>query len=135
MMQAGSTSRAGYHSRAKTRRGGAALLVALFTMTIASALVVAIADSHSQRYAAFRNTRQWDQARYVAEAGLHDALARLEKDITWRAGLAAIEFPLGSGNRYQVSVQDGSDGKVIVQAVGMSGSFSRILSTIIKQGG
>jgi type II secretory pathway component PulK len=109
--------------------------MALFIMTIASALVVAIADSQSLRYAALRNTKQWDQSRYIAEAGLHEALSKLEVDFAWRAGIGATEFPAGSGNRYQVTVRDGTDGEVIVESKGFSGSFTRSLSTRLKQGG
>lgn len=122
-------------SLANFRRRGAALLMALFIMTIASALVVAIADSQSLRYSALRNTKQWDQARYLAEAGLHEALSKLELDFSWREGVMATEFPAGSGNRYQVTVRDGTDGEVIVNSIGFSGNFSRTLSARLKQGG
>jgi type II secretory pathway component PulK len=123
-----------YRPALKARRG-AALLMALFIMTAASALVVAIADSQSLRYSALRNTKQWDQSRYLAEAGLHEALATLETDFTWRTGVQATEFPIGSGNRYEVSVRDGTDGEVIVQSVGFAGTFTRSLSARLKQGG
>lgn len=121
--------------RAGRGRQGAALLMALFIMTIASALVVAIADSQSLRYSALRNTKQWDQSRYLAEAGLHEAMSQLEVDFTWRTGIVATEFPIGSGYRYEVSVRDGSDGEIIVESVGFAGGFTRSLSARIKQGG
>ena len=66
-------SRASHKHRA---RRGAALLAALFVMTLASTLVVATLDAQMLRYAALRNTLEWDEARYLAEAGLNEAFAR-----------------------------------------------------------
>lgn len=110
-------------------------MLALFVMTVCSVLVLAIVDSQSLRYSALRNTRQWDQARYLAESGLHAALAHLEIDFDWRKGIESTEFPVGSDNWYSANVQDGTDGHVIVQATGTSGNFTRTLSVTLKQGG
>lgn len=116
-------------------RHGAALLFALFVMTLASSLVVGTLDSQTLRYAALRNTIDWDGARYLAEAGLNHAFSELEKDITWRAGIPATEFPVGSGNSYTATVTDGPDGSVLVTATGTAGTFSRRLQASIKHGG
>lgn len=116
-------------------RRGAALLFALFVMTLSSTLVVATLDAQTMRYAALRNTRDWDEARYLAEAGLNHAFSELEQDITWRAGVLTTEFPAGSGLTYAVTVTDGTDGEVEINAVGTAGDFSRRLSVTIKQGG
>lgn len=110
-------------------------MLALFVMTVCSVLVLAIVDSQSLRYSALRNTREWDQARYLAESGLHAALANLEIDFQWRKGIDSTEFPSGSGNQYSATVQDGTDGHVIVHASGTSGNFTRTLSVTLKQGG
>ena len=118
-----------------TRRRGAALLLAIFVMTVASTLVIAVADTQTLRYAAQRNTRDWDQARYLAEAGLQHALSELETDINWRSGIPWTEFPVGSGNKYSATTSDGGNGAVIVESVGACGSFSRVLSVTLKHGG
>lgn len=116
-------------------RRGAALLLALFVMTLASTLVVAMLDSQTMRYSALRNTKDWDEARYLAEAGLNDAFARLEQNIDWRDGILATEFPLGSGSTYAVTASDGPDGTVEIIATGTAGSFTRRLQAKIKHGG
>ncbi len=116
-------------------RKGAALLFAIFVMMIASALVVSMAESQMTRYAALRNTRDWDDARYIAEAGLHHALSELENDITWRTGIPETEFPIGSGRYYTANVRDGLDGTVLIKVQGRSGGFSRTLTATVKQGG
>ena len=92
-------------------------------------------DPEMIRYMALRNTKDWDQARYLAEAGLHHAIAELEQDINWRTGIAATEFPVGSGRTYSVSVEDGADGTITIHAVGQAGDFTRHLLSSIKQGG
>lgn len=124
-----------FHRSLSRSRRGAALLIALFVMTLVSTLAVGMMDAEMTRYSALRNTRQWDEARYLAEAGLNDALAHLETDITWRDGFENVEFPIGSGSHYRVEVLDGLGGKVKVVAVGQSGDFSRRLEVTLKQGG
>ncbi len=123
------------HQRHYAPRRGAALMLAIFVMVLASTLVVAVLDTQTLRYAALRNTRDWDYARYLAEAGLHHALSRLEDDIDWRSDLTDIEFPAGSGHTYSASIRNGPDGTVIVHATGRAGSFSRVLTATIKHGG
>ncbi|GAB5405534.1 MAG: hypothetical protein Aurels2KO_37650 [Aureliella sp.] len=119
----------------KRSRRGAALMLALFVMTVVSTLVVSMCNTQMLRYAALRNTRDWDSSRYLAEAGLHHALSQLERDIDWRAGVPATEFPAGSGETYSASVVDGPDGTVVVTAKGSVGTFSRVLRASIKHGG
>ena len=117
------------------RRRGAALLFALFVMTVVSTLAVSMLDTQTLRYASLRNTREWHEARYLAEAGLHHAFSRLEQDIDWRDGIGTTEFPVGSGRTYQAVVSDGADASVIIDATGTSGNFSRKLVVTIKHGG
>lgn len=116
-------------------RTGAALLLAIFVLTVVTSLVVATVDSQTLRYAALRNTRDWDRARYLAESGLQHALSELEKDIDWRSGITTVEFPKDSGYTYEAQVANGADGTVIVTATGTAGSFSRVLTATVKQGG
>ena len=121
--------------RGPAKRRGAALLLALFVMALTSTLVVSMLDAEMFRYMALRNTYQWDEARYLAEAGLNEAFAHLENDIEWRSGITATEFPAGSGNTYRVNVVDGTEGTVRLTAIGMAGSFTRTLDVTVKQGG
>lgn len=119
----------------KARRSGTALMMAIFVMTVASTLVISMADTQMLRYAALRNTRDWEHARYLAEAGLHHALSLLENDIEWRNDVVTTEFPAGSGHTYSATIRDGAGATVIIDATGNAGSFSRVLSATIKHGG
>lgn len=116
-------------------RGGVALLLAIFVMLVSSTLVISMAETQMLRYAALRNTRDWDSARFLAEAGLHHALSSLEDDIEWRTGVARTEFPVGTGQSYTATVADGPSGTVRITAVGSAGTFSRVLTATIKHGG
>ena len=92
-------------------------------------------DTQTLGYSSLRNTRDWDKARYLAEAGLHDAFSHLESNIQWRDGIATTEFPAGSGHTYSAVVTNGPDASVIVSATGNAGTFSRKLVATIKHGG
>jgi hypothetical protein len=62
-------------------------------------------------------------------------MAFLEQDITWRDGLANVEYPSGSGMTYTVVVTDGAAGTVVVNSTGSAGTFSRNLQITLKMGG
>ncbi|RMF42690.1 MAG: hypothetical protein D6753_06930 [Planctomycetota bacterium] len=116
-------------------RRGAALLFAIFVMTVTSTLVIAIADSQTLRFSALRNTRDWDEARYLAEAGLHHALAQLEDNVDYRSKIGPVEFPAGSNHYYSAQLSDGPNGTVVIRAQGDAGQFTRVLFATVKQGG
>ncbi|MGI8982621.1 MAG: pilus assembly PilX family protein [Pirellulaceae bacterium] len=120
---------------ARRLRRGAAMMTALFVMTVSSVLVISIMDTETLQYSALRNTMDWDRARYLAEAGLQHALAELEADITWRTGIGNTQFPAGSGNLYWATAANGANGTVVVTAWGQAGNVTRKLETMVKQGG
>ncbi|WP_149496892.1 hypothetical protein U8335_21385 [Roseiconus lacunae] len=117
------------------RREGAALMIAIFAMTLVSSLAVGLLQSERVRFMATRHSIEWDEARYLAEAGVHDALMHLEEDYSWRFGIPPREFPSGSGWTYSATVAENGDGTVQVDAVGKAGEFTRHLSVTVKQGG
>lgn len=118
-----------------SERRGAAIITTLFVMAVTSVLVIGILDSHTTRFGALHNTVDYDRARYLAEAGLNQALAQLESNIDWRSGVPRTEFPAGSGEFFSATATSGSGSTVQVVATGESGSFTRTLSVIVKQGG
>jgi len=121
------------HSTIKRR--GAALLTTLFVMSVTSVIVIGILETGTTQLAALKNTIDYDRSRYLAEAGMQHAFALLETDIDWRGGISRTEFPAGSGEFYQASATSGDNGTVVVEATGESGSFSRTVRVVIKQGG
>ncbi|MAD80750.1 MAG: hypothetical protein CMJ50_07900 [Planctomycetaceae bacterium] len=119
----------------RSRRKGAAILVALLVMAATTMVVVAILDTQTMQFTALNNTLDYDRARYLAEAGMSHSLSILEQDITFRGTISQADFPTGSGNSYSATVQDGVDGAILVSASGTSGSFTRRLESNVKQGG
>ena len=127
------------------RRTGAALMMAMFVMAVASMLVVTILDTQTLQFASLRNTMDYDRARYLAEAGVGHALAILERDFENQPlrddGIATRQFPPGSGNTYSATVEyedDKSDedyGTMLITARGDAGQFTRWLQITVKMGG
>ena len=122
-------------------------MLAIVVAALAVLLTVALLDATALRVRAAANTRDYEVARYLAEAGLHRGLAELEADITWRAGVSDVPFPpdlsaLGLRERagtYSVTAADGPDGTVELRATGTlataRGPVTRVLAVTVKQGG
>ncbi len=117
------------------RRRGAALLAALFVMSVTSMIVIGILQTETVQFTALHNTIEYDRSRYLAEAGVHHGLSQIERNIEWRGTISKTEFPPGSGEFYRTKVEDGPGGTVLVTGWGVSGSFSRSVQVQVKQGG
>ena len=128
-----------FASTNRRRRPGAALMVSMFVMAVASMLVTTTLDTQTLQYASLRNTMDYDRARYLAEAGGAHALAVLEQDfqsVSLRSnGIGPVSFPIGSANTYTAVVIDQTDGTVTVTGTGTAGQFTRRVQTTVKMGG
>jgi len=111
------------------------MMVALLVMAATTMVVVSVLDTQTMQFMALNNTLNYDRARYLAEAGMNHALSILEQDITFRGTITQADFPTGSGNSYQATVQDGVAGAITISASGTSGSFTRRVEANVKQGG
>jgi hypothetical protein len=112
-----------------------ALLVCLFVVGIITSLLVGVLDTCTAQYGAVRNTTDYDAAQYLAGAAVHDALAQLEQNPTWTAGIASTEFPAGSGRTYSATVVPGAGSTVVITGVGTAGSTTRRLEVTVSIGG
>ena len=110
-------------------------MLAMFVMVVTTTIVIAILDTETLQYSSLRHTMDYDRARYLAEAGVQEALAQLENDITWTTGIPTTQFPAASTNTFSATVQQIADGTVIVTGTGTAGSFTRNLQVTVKQGG
>jgi hypothetical protein len=111
------------------------LLVCLFVITVTSALLIGILDTCTMQYSAIRNTTDYEAAQYLAGAAVHHALAELEADPNWIAGIPATEFPTGSGRTYSATAVPGAGQTVVVTGVGVAGSTTRRLEVTVSLGG
>ncbi len=113
-------------------RRGAALLVCLFTMVVCSVIVVAMLDANTLRLSSLRNSVDYERALYLAGAAVHESLAELEGDYTWRDGIPVTEFPAGSGNSYSATAADGIADEIVITGYGVSGTVTRTLQVTVS---
>jgi hypothetical protein len=113
------------------RPRGMALLVCLFVMTLASTSLVGILGSMTAEFAALRNTVDYERALYLAGAGAHHALAELEADSSWTAGIG--NTPASGTQYYSATVAPQGDG-IIVTGVGVSGNVTRRVAVTVDFG-
>jgi hypothetical protein len=113
-------------------RRGAALLVCLFVACITALIIISVLDTLTLHMTALRHTTQYEQASYLAHAGIHHAFSFLEADSNWRAGIPSTEFPTGSGNTYSATVVDGQNGTVVVTGIGVCGDVTRKIAATVS---
>ena len=117
-------------TRGNPLRGGVALLVCLFVLSIVSVWVVNMFQSFTVYQSALRNTIEYEQALYLANAGVHHAVAGLENDTTWRGTVSAGGYP-ASGSYSATAVNGAIAGTVDVTAAGVSGAATRRVQATI----
>jgi Tfp pilus assembly protein PilX len=111
--------------RAARRRSGMALLLSLMVLSIVTVWLVHMLDSATVYQSALRNTIEYEQALYLANAGVHHAVAELEGNIAWR-GTAA-----GSG--YSATAVDGAAaGTVDITSDGVAGETTRTVQATVQ---
>ncbi len=114
------------------RRAGAALLVCIFVLALTSALVVSMLDIETTQMTASRNVVYHEQALFLAGAAVHHALAELEANAAWRAGIPSTQFPAGSGKTYSATIVNGAAGQVVVTGVGNAGAVTRRVQVTVE---
>jgi len=112
------------------QRAGAALLMALFIISIVTVLVVNVLDTTTLELSALRNTMEYEGALYLANAGVHEAAAKLETDSGWRGTITDGPFP--DDDSYSCTVVDGPATTVIVTSQGVAGNTTRTVQAVIE---
>lgn len=93
---------------------GSAMIMAVFMIALAAALVMGMLQLNTEQVMLLRNQIGLTRAGAVAEAGLNDALAQLRSDIDWNDGFADKPFDAG---HYTVTVT-GTAPRLEVTSVG-----------------
>jgi type II secretory pathway component PulK len=118
-------------SRGKPLHGGVALLMCLFILSLVSVWVVNMFQSATVYQSALRNTIEYEQAIYLANAGIHHAMTELEIDLDWRGTATAGSYP-ASGSYSATAVNGAVAGTVDITSTGVSGgSTRRVLATVL----
>jgi hypothetical protein len=117
--------------RSKRRPAGVALLLCLFVLSIVTVWTVNIYESATVYQSALRNTIEYEQALYLANGGVHHAMAELESNLAWRGTVSAGSYP-ASGS-YSATAADGATaGTVDITATGVAGGATRrLLATVL----
>jgi Tfp pilus assembly protein PilX len=112
---------------------GVALLMCLFLVFMVSTLVLNIAQTETLQLAMTRNSIEYEQSLYWANAGVHHVCAQLLADTAWRGTVTDGALPptLQPAGYTATAIDDGL-GNVLVTARGYSGNGSRTLSATIE---
>ncbi|MEX2310609.1 MAG: hypothetical protein WD738_23785 [Pirellulales bacterium] len=119
-------------SRRRTGRrpDGVALLLCLFVLSLVTVWTVNMYESATVYQSALRNTIEYEQALYLANGGVHHAMAELENNIAWRGTVSAGSYP--SSGSYSATAVDGAmAGTVDVTSTGVSGGSTRRLQATV----
>jgi hypothetical protein len=79
---------------------------------------------------ALRNTIEYEQALYLANAGVHHAVAELESNLAWRGTVSAGSYP-ASGSYSATAVDGATSGTVDITSTGVSGGATRRLQATV----
>ena len=110
---------------------GVALLLCLFVISIITVWLVDMLDTETVYQSALRNTIEYEQALYLANAGVHHAVAELEADTSWRGTSTAGSYP-ASGSYSATAVNGVTAGTVDVTSYGVSGQVTRKLFATVQ---
>lgn len=108
-----------------------ALLLCLFVLSIVTVWLVDMLDSATVHQSALRNTIEYEQALYLANAGVHHAVAQLEANSSWLGTVTAGGYP-ASGSYSATAVTGSLAGTVDVTSYGVSGQVTRKLSATVQ---
>jgi Tfp pilus assembly protein PilX len=117
--------------RQRRQSAGIALLLTLFVLSIVTVWVVNMLESATVYQSALRNTIEYEQALYQANAGVHHAVAELESDVSWRGSVTAGSYP--ASNSYSATAVNGTlAGTVDIASTGVAGATTRKLSATVQ---
>lgn len=115
----------------KHSKQGSVLVLTVFTMAILSILVIAMLNTAAADLQLVKNHIYYQQAHYIAEAGIADAIDRIQRDVVG-SGEWESTFPAGSENKYEVTVTQGPP--VMIRSTGIvePAGFSKILEVQLR---
>ncbi len=126
------------HNRESTRRRGAtrprregiALLICLFILSLVTIWTVDMLESASIYQSALRNSIEYEQSLYQANAGVQHVLSQLEADAAWRGTATAGSYP-ASGSYSATATNGAMSGTVDVTSTGVAGATTRRVQATI----
>jgi hypothetical protein len=102
----------------------------LFVLSIVTVWVVNVFQAATVYQSALRNTIEYEQALYLANAGVHHAVAELEINVAWRGTATGGSYP--ASDSYSATAVDGTTaGTVDITSTGVAGGATRRLSATV----
>jgi Tfp pilus assembly protein PilX len=117
--------------RKQTARQGVALLLCLFVLSIITVWLVDMLNSQTVYQSSLRNTIEYEQALYLANAGVHHAAAELELSTSWRGTVTAGGYP-ASGSYSATAVNGAAAGTVDITSTGVAGEVTRRVQATVQ---
>jgi Tfp pilus assembly protein PilX len=114
----------------RTERGGIALLICLFVLSLVTVWTVDMLESASIYQSALRNSIEYEQALYQANAGVQHVLSQLETDVNWRGTATGGTYP-ASGSYSATAANGAISGTVDVTSAGVAGATTRRVQATI----
>ncbi len=114
---------------------GFVFLLVVFLIVFIAIAMVAFLDIATIDFQVLQNNRYSNEALYIAQAGVEDAISRLRQDINWRArnnNPLVVEFPAGSGNQYSVTCPEASPPKIITSTATLSSGYKREIEVSVQ---
>ena len=102
----------------------------MFVLFVVTLMVVSVFDATTLQLARVRNTLEYERALYLANAGVHHAVAMLEADSTWRGVVSEGTYP--ADDTYTSTTVDGANPfTAIVTSSGVAGEVTRTVTALI----
>lgn len=113
------------------KSAGVALLLCLFVLSFVSIWVVNMLDNATTYQSALRNSIEYEQSLYLANAGVHAAVAEIENNTSWLGTVTGGSYP-ASGSYSATAVSGSASGTVDITATGISGGSTRRLFATVQ---
>lgn len=105
----------------------------LFFVFMVSSLVLNIMQTETLQLAATRNSIEYEQALYWANAGVHHACTEIAADSSWRDTVSDGDLPPSApAAGYSATATTGPTGNVLITSTGYSGRGKRTVQATIE---
>ena len=109
------------------------MLMCLFMIFMVSGLLLNIVQTETLQLASTRNSIEYEQSLYWANAGVHHVCSLLMDDPSWRGTVTDGSLPPAAPTSgYSATATDDGSGNVLVVATGYSGQGSRSVEATIE---
>jgi len=102
----------------------------MFIMAFMTLMVVNVLDTTTLDMSALRNSMDYERALLLANAGIHEAAATLEADITWTGTIADGAYP--ADDTYEAVATSLGTNTVTVVSKGVAGDITRTVQAVIE---